>query len=448
MPPTPCDMTIAGTGPSPLGRDRSPEMVVSLPVLTPFQNSSGPSVSVWNSTLPLGPSPRLVTGAPALCSGSPMNNSAIITKLKTTRWTTPIDRSPCSSCGFGHSTLVLLSPTPSNVVTRILVLSVQRPLNGDVRLPWPIPPRGLFLELEVCPMLAAVLELEGQPPIGFSPRAVSLPGIRVLVCCDVVLEPAHARSHGLFDIFRVAQGRTADALRAGITRREDIETLVSAETELDWHGLACFQDVPHRRVVDGSKEAREVELGARREHERVVFVGRRVSCDSANLAGVIDAECTFQHERAAGWQESVEIDHAGTVPEKGMGGVARCVRQAGDPPAGVDSKALTNGAAERAEVLQAAAVPEEGMGGRIARCVRVACDPPAGVDGRAATIGAAERTEVLQAAAVPEEGTIAPTTRVRPASDPPARVDRETVAIATAAERTEVLQAATIPEEG
>src|SRR2546426_1244235 len=63
-PPPPCDRTTTGTRPSPFGSSSSPEMVTGCPVLTPSQKSRALSVSVSNSTSPLGPWAIVVMGLP------------------------------------------------------------------------------------------------------------------------------------------------------------------------------------------------------------------------------------------------------------------------------------------------------------------------------------------------------------------------------------------------
>src|SRR5437764_14644182 len=58
----------------------------------------------------------------------------------------------------------------------------------------------LVLELEVCPLLAAVIEGEQQDATGPSPRLIGVPDIRVLIRAAVVLQRTRARACRCFDV--------------------------------------------------------------------------------------------------------------------------------------------------------------------------------------------------------------------------------------------------------
>src|SRR5204862_1379688 len=90
---------------------------------------------------------------------------------------------------------------------------------------------------------------------------VGLPDEDVLAIARIVLEGTHGtgRRRPALD----ARAGAADRLRPGVARRDDAQTLITAQAELHRHGAACSHRVEYgygsgARVLNGREEAAEV----------------------------------------------------------------------------------------------------------------------------------------------------------------------------------------------
>src|SRR5262249_48109491 len=105
---------------------------------------------------------------------------------------------------------------------------------------------------------APFIKCQHDLPAGSLPRLVGLPDVGVLVKRRVVAQAAVAWRNGFYNICDRCAADADDLLRRWRTRREDVQPLVAAQTEIDGNRSTRFGDVDRRWIVHRLKEALEV----------------------------------------------------------------------------------------------------------------------------------------------------------------------------------------------
>ena len=148
--------------------------------------------------------------------------------------------------------------------------------------------RSTSLELEVSDVRRAVVQLHVQLAARAFPRPVGLPNVGISVCCRVVTKTAGGCRGSFFDLIWCTAA-ASERLRCRETRRQNRNSLISIQRELDRDGAACICHVDRWKVVHRLEEAAEVVGHCHREAARGLIArsigGRDVDRGRANEEG-------------------------------------------------------------------------------------------------------------------------------------------------------------------
>src|SRR5262245_39821028 len=99
-------------------------------------------------------------------------------------------------------------------------------------------------------MLCAVRKPQDEHPASSFPGLLSFPDVAVLAAGRVVAQTASARVDCFLDHITRLVDVTRNGAGSRIAGREDCQTLIAAERELDRNRTACRGRIDGRQVVD------------------------------------------------------------------------------------------------------------------------------------------------------------------------------------------------------